>query len=341
MARRDFDDRDDDEGDLSAVRVSDARQRVIDILDSAAASRAEAAAGVLDVARGFLQGLSDNEPLSRSRSWADVARARPATLAQAAQQALNEALIVPRRTVGRFYGEYASTKRSGAKTGGGRERVVTRRGTGLSQPERRVLAAVDSFFSQVPGEGARIDRVIDHVVLETDYDRAIVRSIIKRNYVSNGAVMSKEIASDSISSRDSTTDYMVDTLRDQGFDDIRFDVELEGLPGLDGEVALIAYQADRPVVVGYPVAAGAVDDSGLREAAIFQASAIAPGVTAQYVWVSDGEASYIYDVAEEQVVANLPVAAASGAATGAAAVRARGGRRPTMPPPLQASTPET
>jgi hypothetical protein len=305
----------DDE--LSAGRTGRVRQRVVDIIDSATGSRAERAAGLLDVARGFVRGLTDNEPISGSRSWSDVARRRPATIADAVQAALDQALVVPSRTVGRFYGEYASTKDSDR-----RERVVTRRGTGLSRSERRVLSAVDSFFAQVPGDGARIERVLDHVVLETDYDRDIVRSIIKRNYVCNESIMSRELVTEGVASRDSTKQYMVDTLRDQGFDDIRYDVEIKGLPGLDDTISLVAYQGGRPVVVGYPVARGAVEDSGLREAAIFQANAIGPGVVADYVWVSDGEDSYIYDVAADQVVANLPLASTG---SGQSKSRPRGG----------------
>jgi len=312
----DFDD-DEDASDmpLAGRRVNQVRARAGDLRRSASLARTEAAAGILDVARTFLRGIADNEPISDSRYWSDVARRSPNTLSDALDAALDTAAEVPRRVIDRFYGEYdmATRDRAGSRTSSasrtaGRKtaRDTGRQGAGISRGEQRVLDLVDAFLSQVPGDGARLRRVVDNVVLETDYDRDIVTSIIKRNYINNGNVISKTRTIEDIETKDSTKDYMRDILIQRGFEDIRSDVDLTGLPELEDAAALVAYRNGEPVVLCYPVADGEVDDSGNQEAAIFQANAIAPGQVASFVWVSDGDSNYIYDVAADQVVSRLP-----------------------------------
>jgi hypothetical protein len=249
-------------------------------------------------------------------------RRAPRTVAEAANMALDRFLEVPRRVASRFYDEY--------QDGYGdrrweddrdrdedlflprlRRRVADRYGrrarpSGISRPERRILDLVEEFLDEVPGDGARVNRVIDHVVLETDYDRDIVASVIRRNYVESGQVISKKRVVEDLESKDSVVDYMRDKLKDRGYKDLRTDVELTGLPDLDDKAELVAYDGDRPLVLCYPVSSGDVDDAASQEAAIFQASAIAEGQTASLVWVSDGDDSYVYDMLAEKVLNKLP-----------------------------------
>jgi hypothetical protein len=285
--------------------------RVADIHRAASLARNEFGSGMLDVARDFVRGVADNEPISDSKHWSDVHRRMPGTVADAAQSALDGAIGVPKRLINRFYGEYnmstdrSATRKTSSRRSGG---VTTRHGAGLSRAEQRVLDLVESFLAKVPGDGARLGRVVDQVVLETDYDRDIVTSIVKRNFLNNGNVLSKERVVDGIESKDSVKDYMRDKLQDRSFEDIREDVKLTGLSDLDDDATLVAYSGSKPVVLCYPVDEGDVENSGVQEAAIFQANAIAPGVAAKYAWVSDGKKNYIYDVEEDQVVTKLPEA---------------------------------
>ena len=86
----------------------------------------------------------------------------------------------------------------------------------------------------------------------------------------------------------------------------RASVPLTAFPDLQDIAALIGFDGDEPVVLCYPVDVGQVVDAGQQEAAKFQASAVSSEQNAQYVWISDGETDYYYDMARETPFAVLP-----------------------------------
>jgi hypothetical protein len=60
-------------------------------------------------------------------------------------------------------------------------------------PEGRILASAQAYLSSMPGGGALLNSVVGRVVAETDYDPAMVRSIISRRFVNNGTVVRNQL----------------------------------------------------------------------------------------------------------------------------------------------------
>lgn len=102
---------------------------------------------------------------------------------------------------------------------------------------------------------------------------------------------------------------MATRLIELGYTDLRRDVPLMAFPDLDDRAALIAFDSSEPVVLCYPVDRGRSGDPILQEAAKFQASAIGPDQSAQFVWVSDGESDYFYDLGQGTAISRLPARA--------------------------------
>ena len=100
---------------------------------------------------------------------------------------------------------------------------------------------------------------------------------------------------------------MIARLTVLGYADLRKDVPLMAFPDLDDMAALVAFDGHEPVVLCYPVDRGRSGDPILQEAAKFQASAIGPDQSAQFVWVSDGESDYFYDLGRDTAISKLPV----------------------------------
>jgi type I restriction enzyme M protein len=99
---------------------------------------------------------------------------------------------------------------------------------------------------------------------------------------------------------------MHETLTDYGYLDLRAGYSLQAFPDMEEVAALIAFDDDEPVVLCYPVDTGCVDDPVLQEAAKFQAGSVGPDNTAHFVWVSDGQADYFFDMGRDIAISALP-----------------------------------
>jgi len=99
---------------------------------------------------------------------------------------------------------------------------------------------------------------------------------------------------------------MREKLAELGYDDLRPNYPLAAFPDMDETAALIAFDGDDPVVLCYPVDVGRVDDPVLQEAAKFQAGSVGTDQAAQFVWVSDGEADYFFDIGRGTAIPTLP-----------------------------------
>ena len=95
-------------------------------------------------------------------------------------------------------------------------------------------------------------------------------------------------------------------LTELGYDDLRSNYLLAAFPDMEDPAALIAFDGHDPVVLCYPVDVGRVDDPVLQEAAKFQAGSVGPDKTAQFVWVSDGEGNYLFDMVRGAAIPALP-----------------------------------
>ncbi len=301
--------------------------RARDVHRSAVAAGFEALAGVADTARTFLREMAENEPFSQNTRWGGVVRDLPDSLAAAKSSVLDEAIEIPHRVVDRFYEEYEGRSGEGDVVdeeedygparrsrfrGGDRGSRRARKGGGyrreaVSRSEQRIIDLVETRLSRVPASGATLSSVVDHVVLATDYDPSIVKSVIRRHFVVEGPVVSKQrVVTVETRSMDAVVDWMEDTLRDRGYQDLREDYDLTGLPDLDETADLVAFDGEDPLVLCYAVDEGDAEASSYHEAAKFQAGAIAPGKVARIAWVSDGKASYIFDMERDRVLARLP-----------------------------------
>ncbi len=99
---------------------------------------------------------------------------------------------------------------------------------------------------------------------------------------------------------------MTSHLQELGYTDLRPEHPLRAFPDMEDIASLVAYDDSDPVVLCYPVDRGRIGDPILQEAAKFQASAIGPDQSAQFVWVSDGESDYFYDLGRDTAISKLP-----------------------------------
>jgi hypothetical protein len=182
-----------------------------------------------------------------------------------------------------------------------RDSVCRESVTGSTAPD--ILVEADDFLSSVPGEGALLADLVDHVALKTGCEEKIVRSVILRNYPSNGHLVWK--AKGGVHA-DATISHMKRTLQCLGYTDLRHNYPLTAIPERDDHAALIAFEGSEPVVLCYPVYRSEVGDPLIREAAFFQAGAVAINHTAHYVWVSDGVDDFFYDFRRSVVISELP-----------------------------------
>jgi hypothetical protein len=65
--------------------------------------------------------------------------------------------------------------------------------TAQQTPEQRIVASAKVYLDSLPGSGSMLDSVVTHVVGETSYDQAIVRSAILRCFVNNGRVVRNQL----------------------------------------------------------------------------------------------------------------------------------------------------
>jgi hypothetical protein len=331
----------DEPGGYAAVDREGTRPTLVDEAASLRrgilAARVEALAALADSARVFVDGIAEYEPLSEAETLGDAVRDTPDSISEAAQSARDELLTLPDRALDRFYSHYDAVprqavsrsssrsirSRAGAPRDRRRSELVGRYGhraavSRASRPppaprgERRVVRAAQAFVDRVPSSGVQLSSVVDHVVLQTGYEPDIVESVIRRRFPNNGTVVWNV---DTIlpTAEEPAIARMRQVLTDLGYDDVRLDVPLEGLPQevADAETepekaAVVACTGDEPVILGYPVEVGAVDNPYVHEAAKTQALALEPAHPAAYVWVSDGVRDYFYDIARDAAVASLP-----------------------------------
>jgi hypothetical protein len=65
--------------------------------------------------------------------------------------------------------------------------------TAPQAPEQRIVASTKAYLDSLPSSGALLDSVVTHVVGETNYDQAIVRSIIQCCFVTKGIVVRNQL----------------------------------------------------------------------------------------------------------------------------------------------------
>jgi len=56
-------------------------------------------------------------------------------------------------------------------------------------PEQRIVSSAQSYLDAIPGEGALLKSVVEHVAGETGFADALVRSAILRSFENNGTVV--------------------------------------------------------------------------------------------------------------------------------------------------------
>jgi len=63
----------------------------------------------------------------------------------------------------------------------------------VQTPEQRIVAAALVYLGNIPGGGALVASVVNHVAGETGYDEPTVRSIILHRFVNNGKVVRNKL----------------------------------------------------------------------------------------------------------------------------------------------------
>lgn len=261
----------------------------------------EGAGALADATQEFASRAVQNQPFSRSRTLGDALRETPETLNAA--MAPNNALIdLPRRMVDAFYREYPAA--SGQRTGSGsayRSEPET--------PESIIVTTTQEYLDGIPQGGALVSSVVNHVALTTGYPLDIIRTVVLRNFVSNGVVMRNQPPEEAPAHTNPIVARMQQTLADLGYADLRTDCPLLALPDTEEKAALAAFESGAPLVLCY--AAHSANSPREREAARFQAAALSPDKAARYVWVSDGARNYYLDTERDVAIAALPAHASS------------------------------
>jgi|GEM_PF-5368556 len=284
-----------------------------DLVTGSLLTGVELMASFADAARTFWLSIVDREQSSRAELGPSTVRRFANTLADATDEAFQAAAEAPQRILRQTrQSSTGTTRRTRGRTlreeaeVTSRTRVTERPRSSISGSEQDILDSAEDYLDGVASSGAVLDSVIDHVALDRDIDRSIVRSVLTRHFVNNGKVIVNKKHVEESSPLDPVVDWFEDELERLGYKDLRRDYELTGFRGLDEEAALIAFVDDDPVVLCYPVSEGGVGDATYREAARFEAGSVAPGKTARYAWLSDGLTSYIYDLEEDRVVPRVP-----------------------------------
>ncbi|MCW3053205.1 MAG: hypothetical protein JWN14_2375, partial [Chthonomonadales bacterium] len=141
----------------------------------------------------------------------------------------------------------------------------------------------------------------------------IIRSVVLRNFVSNGTVVRNQPAPGENPLQNPVVQRMQQALTELGYTDLRADCPLMAMPDTQEKAALVAFDGDTPLVLCYP-AARSVNSPQEREAARFQAATISDAKSARFVWVSDGVSNYYLDTERDVAIAALPPYVSSGGA---------------------------
>ncbi len=56
-------------------------------------------------------------------------------------------------------------------------------------PEQRIVSSAQSYLDAIPGGGALLNSVVEHVANETGFAPALVRPVILQSFVNNGTVI--------------------------------------------------------------------------------------------------------------------------------------------------------
>jgi hypothetical protein len=60
-------------------------------------------------------------------------------------------------------------------------------------PERRIIASAQAFLTKIPGGGARLSSVVEHVAADTHFDRDLIRSVISQHFVSTKTLVRNQL----------------------------------------------------------------------------------------------------------------------------------------------------
>ncbi len=302
-------------GDQRSVNTNfdDSRQFGVDIIQSSLLTGVGVMASMADAARTFWQSIADREQMARAELGPGLVSRLSTTIAGAAGDALGGVVGastsgVRRSNTGNFGSKSRRRRRAERRADSTSRSTVggARAKSTASAAQQEIIDSAEDFLVQVEANGAVLDSVVDHVALDRDLDRSIVRSVITRHFINNGKVILNQQYVDESRPVDPVLDWFKDELKRLGYNDVRKDYELTGFRDLDEEAALIAFVDEEPYVLCYPVNDGEVGDAAHREAARFQAGSVAPDKSAHYAWVSDGVSSYIYDLEDDRVVPRLP-----------------------------------
>ena len=99
---------------------------------------------------------------------------------------------------------------------------------------------------------------------------------------------------------------MMARLTELGYADLRTDYPLPVVPDESEAAAMVAFDEGLPVVLCYPVDVSRVGDAILQEAAKFQAFSVDTQNPARFVWISDGDADYFFDIGRDTAIPKLP-----------------------------------
>lgn len=158
-----------------------------------------------------------------------------------------------------------------------------------------------AYLKDIPTRGALLDNLVDHVCLRTGYETDRVRSIILRNFKSNDRLVWLEDRHGGTLLND-----MRRSLQSLGYRDVRNRVPLAEIPGEERWADLVAFTDNRATVLCYIAPKGAVEDPATREAAMFQAVAVDGEHSARFIWISDGDEDYFFDLRLQRVISELP-----------------------------------
>jgi hypothetical protein len=168
----------------------------------------------------------------------------------------------------------------------------------------QIVNAADAFLASVPDGGALLSHLVENVALTTGYDEATVTSVVLRNFESNGLLVWR--VGVGLAGPGRIVAHMKMALHRLGYEEIRQDYPLTGIPERRDRAALLAFDCEEPVILCYPVSRGQVADPLIREAALFQAGAVSPRHRAHFVWVSDCIDDFFYNFNARVVISHLP-----------------------------------
>lgn len=276
----------------AACAANNAMNREVDgIFQGAASARLEAVASIFDVASATVANYAANEPVSRSRTYGDVVRnAGPALVntARATQPSVSSAV---RRVADAFDAGVAAR---GSRYCATRTYASPAPTTEFIDPEQVVVDYANHYLAGSASIGSEIDELSEKIALATGYPQETVNRYLKRNFVVVGSSVNQEVA-DSPTALDPITANTVNSLKSQGYNDVRTS---------QGGVPIVAYVDNRPVVAAFVLSPGSWSSTSARKHA--KATALSLDSEIRTVWITDGNRNYYYDVASDAATTGIP-----------------------------------